>query len=378
MTIKNNQNEIFFRNWLFLSRTFLRDLLFSKKYKLTIFSVILFLILPLFPKISQAETFQTSVSVIITVCGNGVVELGEQCDGSDLDSQTCGKQGFNRGNLSCKADCTFDTSDCISGGGGGGGGGGLYVPETKVIIQGMAYPNTDVTILKDGKIAGIIKADNMANFKFELPGITPGICSLSLWAEDFRGRRSPSFSYTLSVQSGMTTTIANIFLPPTIDLDKDQVKKGEKIIIFGQTAPKSQVSVYVYSSNPFIKEVEADQIGAYFYNLDTTPLENGAHSTKIKSSLEGGLASDFSKTLNFQVLGQDETSEEPSSGESVKIIPANLNHDFNKKGRDIVNFVDVSILLYNWGKPKNIKTDLNNDGVVNYQDLSILLYHWTG
>jgi len=34
-------------------------------------------------------------------------------------------------------------------------------------------------------------------------------------------------------------------------------------------------------------------------------------------------------------------------------------------------------LLYNWGKPKNARPDLNNDGTVNYKDLSILLYYWT-
>ena len=193
MIIKNNQNEIFFRNWLFLF----------------IFLVISFLILPSFSEISQAKTLSTSVSVMITVCGNGVIESGEQCDGSDLAGQTCVSRGYVGGTLSCKADCTFNTSDCASG---GGGGGGTYVPETKVIIQGLAYPNTNVTILKDGQAAGVVKADDSANFKFEFPKITPGIWTFSLWAEDSKGRHSPTFSYTLSVQLGMTTTISNIFL----------------------------------------------------------------------------------------------------------------------------------------------------------------------
>jgi len=46
------------------------------------------------------------------VCGNGVREGGEQCDGSDLGGQTCQSQGYQQGTLACKSDCTFDTSGC--------------------------------------------------------------------------------------------------------------------------------------------------------------------------------------------------------------------------------------------------------------------------
>jgi len=40
--------------------------------------------------------------------------------------------------------------------------------------------------------------------------------------------------------------------------------------------------------------------------------------------------------------------------------------------------VDFSILLYNWGIPKNPTADLNGDGRVNLTDFSIMLYYWTG
>jgi len=44
----------------------------------------------------------------------------------------------------------------------------------------------------------------------------------------------------------------------------------------------------------------------------------------------------------------------------------------------LINLVDFSILLYNWGIPKNPTVDLNNDGKVDLRDFSILLYYWTG
>jgi len=51
------------------------------------------------------------------VCGNGIIETGEVCDGANLGGETCQSQGFSGGTLSCSANCTsFDTSACTTGG----------------------------------------------------------------------------------------------------------------------------------------------------------------------------------------------------------------------------------------------------------------------
>jgi cysteine-rich repeat protein len=46
------------------------------------------------------------------LCGNGLREAPEQCDGAALGGQTCATLGQGTGTLACKADCTFDTSGC--------------------------------------------------------------------------------------------------------------------------------------------------------------------------------------------------------------------------------------------------------------------------
>lgn len=49
-------------------------------------------------------------------CGNNVKESGEDCDGTDLDSETCVSQGFASGTLACAVDCfSFNTSSCVPG-----------------------------------------------------------------------------------------------------------------------------------------------------------------------------------------------------------------------------------------------------------------------
>ena len=65
----------------------------------------------------QAQYNQTAV-VGFGGCGDGMVNLGEECDGNDLGEGTCQSQGFFKGTLSCGADCTFDTSGCNNCGNG--------------------------------------------------------------------------------------------------------------------------------------------------------------------------------------------------------------------------------------------------------------------
>ncbi|MFC1482418.1 DUF4215 domain-containing protein [Myxococcota bacterium] len=48
----------------------------------------------------------------VAVCGNGIAEANEVCDGSDLRGQDCLDLGHAGGELACNLDCTFDPSDC--------------------------------------------------------------------------------------------------------------------------------------------------------------------------------------------------------------------------------------------------------------------------
>lgn len=69
------------------------------------------------------------------VCGNNIKERNEQCDGIDLGGKTCLDFGYSAGQLKCKSNCLFDTSQCISFGGGGPGGPGGEIPGQEQPIQ---------------------------------------------------------------------------------------------------------------------------------------------------------------------------------------------------------------------------------------------------
>lgn len=52
------------------------------------------------------------------VCGNNVVDPGEDCDSSDFNGHTCKSQNFDSGFLQCNNDCTFNTESCDTCGNG--------------------------------------------------------------------------------------------------------------------------------------------------------------------------------------------------------------------------------------------------------------------
>lgn len=52
-------------------------------------------------------------------CVNNTIECSEECDGTDLGSETCAGLGFEGGGtLGCDLDCTFNTDLCITCGDG--------------------------------------------------------------------------------------------------------------------------------------------------------------------------------------------------------------------------------------------------------------------
>jgi cysteine-rich repeat protein len=65
---------------------------------------------------TQECTFDTNMCTKNAVCGNGVVEPGEQCDG-DIGRRSCKDfYGFIGGRLSCSDECIYELEDCIAEG----------------------------------------------------------------------------------------------------------------------------------------------------------------------------------------------------------------------------------------------------------------------
>jgi len=247
----------------------------------------------------------------------------------------------------------------------GGGGGAVQPPPgpTKVVFKGRAYPQAFLTLLKNDKVAATFSAQDSGLFEKELTGLSGGIYSFGIFAEDTEKRTSVTLSFTISILEGTTTTVSGIFISPTISLTPTQVEQGSPVDIFGQAFPESQISIFV-SSKEGVKQTTTSKKGKWAYQLDTSPIETGEHNARAKALFGEGEQSPFSQTLNFLVV---------KPGELV-CRGADLNFD----GK--VNLVDFSIMMYWWKSrnPSNPCVDINHDGIVDLIDFSILMYWWTG
>jgi len=99
----------------------------------------------------------------------------------------------------------------------------------------------------------------------------------------------------------------------------------------------------------------------------------------------GTLSCNADCTFNVSQCAVEEPAPPPPSGGGGGgiIIPRFLppkpplpTGDFNNDGR--VNYKDLSVLLYWWGKTgaQIAPYDLNGDGKIDWKDVSILLYRW--
>ena len=348
----------------------------SLKYTVLLILVIGLLIggLSYAPSVFSSGAAQVTATVKVSVCGNGIIEGGEDCEGSNLGGATCSSLGYESGTLSCRSDCTFNTSDCTAASGGGGGAGGGYVAPSnpKITFSGTAYPNSEVTLLKDGEIVASTVSSADASFKITLDNVTTGNYIFSLYSEDNKGIRSSLHTFPLTVTSNSSVEINSIFISPTINTDKVEVKKGESVVIFGQSAPKAQILISVHSDPGHFIKVNARDDGSYLYYFDTSVLDYGLHYTKAEASLANLLVTNQSQAISFKVGDKNVLRSQSKCGRA----------DLNCDGK--INLMDFSIAAYWYHRPLSRKFTplekerLNGDGKINLVDFSIMAYYWTG
>ena len=357
------------------------------------------------PTLAQVPFTQSSPQVATTtltigICGNGIVDPGEECD---VPGQT-GQYSTTIAGRQCRPDCTwgpycgdgvlqtqfgeecddgtntesgFCSADCKvilagsggggSAGGGGGGGGGSQVDlgETQVRVSGRGYPNTTVNIILDAENVGTVQTSNTGTFSF-LTGASPGTASLGVWANDNQSVRSVTYNTTFDITQAAITNVDNIIIPPTISLSSQNIDPGDVVTVTGQSVPNATVEVHVGSSGPVFETTSAAN-GRWQIELDSAALSPAEYTLRARTVLgEGQLRnlSSFSNSLQLFV-GVDGT---PTS-----------SADLNRDGR--VNLIDFSILIFWWGTDggtSNPSADINGDGTVNLADFSILLFNWTG
>jgi len=102
-------------------------------------------------------------------CGNGEIDDGEDCDLTNLQDRACSSEGYTSGTLACALDCTLDTTGCaelqIPGSG----------PDKKNCYLQWSIVNPEAPV-KDGRLKTkqrCVDGDTACDFD----GVVDGVCT---------------------------------------------------------------------------------------------------------------------------------------------------------------------------------------------------------
>jgi hypothetical protein len=233
--------------------------------------------------------------------------------------------------------------------------------QTEVVLRGKAYPNSTVSILLDGQALGTVQADSNADFLYTNTNVTPGTATFSFSAIDSEGTPSLMDSVVFEVVQGAITTVANVFIPPSIKVSAAQIAPGGLLTISGQSVPFANVTTQIDDQASSTLTSAVDASGDWALQIDTGSIAMGNHSAKASFQFSTSTVSGFGRSVGFEV----------GNGEGA----CSAGSDMNKDGK--VNLVDFSIFLTDWATT-GPAGDFNCDSQVNLADFSIMLFNWTG
>jgi hypothetical protein len=256
------------------------------------------------------------------------------------------------------------------------------ISKASISFSGYAYPDSAITVLKDGQTAHTVRSAADASFEVELRGLNPGSYHFSLLCEDHKGRKSSSFSFSINLAAGTATEVGDIFMSPTIELGKEVVIQGEKLAASGQSYPRATVILAIDAQESPRAANQAAENGSYSYEIDTASLDPGMHSVSSKAVMDAKTSLN-SREISFRIVkntgggGGSSGGGSASGGAEDTGGKKKMLGDFNGDGH--INLIDFSILAYWIDRPAPpSELDLNGDEQIDLIDFSILAYYWTG
>lgn len=347
---------------------------------------------------AQFGGYIATTTVTTSICGNNLVEAGEECDvpgETGVYSTTiagrqctpvcelgpyCGDgilqpqfseecdDGNNEDGDFCSAICKIEPAGSGGGGSSGGGSssGGSSEPigDTQISVSGIAVPRSTVQILLDTENVGTVQTNSSGRFEFATDA-PPGTVSMGFWVEDPDNNRSITYNTTFDVTQGAITNVNGVVVPPTVVVADNEIDPGDTLQVSGYAAPETTLELQIGTSVTETTTVGSD--GAWSIAYDTSQLSPAEYTVRARTQAEGSaLQSESGYSTSIALfLGVEGRTSTPS--------------DLNRDG--FVNLIDFSILIFWWetnGGDSDPPADINGNSNVGLEDFSILLFNWTG
>ena len=299
--------------------------------------------------------------------GSGGGSSGSGSGGSGGSGSGGGSSSGSGGSGGGSGGDSGDDDEDDAGGGFNSGDKPYRSGDAQVIINGFAFPGSEIVILVDGNIAETDSADNTGKFSATIDAIARGVYTFGVYAIDDNDVKSTTFSTTFSVQGARTSNLSNVNIMPSILVEPDPVDIGQILNVTGFSIPDADITIQNQNDKSSVSlktfNTTSDGNGEWSITIDTSGFSQGTYKVRAKAEQSGGVSTDFSDYTYYGV------------GQEAETVNADLNRDGS------VNLIDFSILLFWWGSDggsSDPPADINRDGNVSLTDFSILLFNWTG
>jgi hypothetical protein len=259
---------------------------------------------------------------------------------------------------------------------------------TVVEFSGKTMPNSLVTFTEQNTIIGTTVSNNLGQFSYSYPYAVNGPHQYGVQAEDSSQRLTEKVIYYVSIDDNETLEIANIFLPPTIELLSQNLMPGETATVIGQAQPGATITLAVDPTD-IVRQTTTNLDGNWSVTFPVSFQSGGYNVFAIASTLQG-MMSEPSDNQLLIVIGDFTPTPIPSNtpiptptpqpGSTPTPTPTlapgqccSKRSDLNCDGK--VSLPDFSILMFYWQK-SNECADANKDGIISLPDFSIMMFDW--
>lgn len=248
------------------------------------------------------------------------------------------------------------------------------------VVTSLPVPNTP----------SITSPANNSTLSTNTPTITASTFSESSGSQlatQWQISTSNTFSTTV-VDSGADTINLNSYQPTSLPNGSYyvQVRYEDRNSKWSAYSPPIHftINISVAPVNP-IPTVSAGENKTIYNGMSVVLSGAATGQTLITWSADNSVVFSLNKnttspTISCNVVGVHTvtltaTNSVGAAASSTMTLTVNKSGDINGDG--VVNNDDFTILMYDWGKPKNSMTDLNSNGVVDNDDFTIMMYWWT-
>lgn len=312
---------------------------------------------------AYAENSQSHTGLSITKTSSTDLEIGISI--TDTNNKT-----VRISQISAVVTYTLPSTPTPTPGGGDGAavetvrGGGGNTP-ARIIFSGKAYPGATMGVhlvreewgeLQQVLIDGEFETKNDGSFYKEVVSPPEEKRVYALLIRDKDGRQGKSKVFSHDFKFNTVVRWENIIFPPTINLNKPALTRGELLLLSGYATPGSKVEALF--DGEVLESIKAEEGGLYRILINTERLSLKSYKVQTR-----------------QVDSETDKTSEASEAKILRVSSfAFALIDFN--GDNKVSVQDWSIFLSNWSSKDGSlrsKNDLNGDGKISVSDFSVFL-----